>query len=492
MTFDLVIRGGRVFGPGDWGVVDVGVRDGRVAVLGQLGSAPAARVVDARGLVILPGLVDPHTHIAMPLAGGMATCDDFLTGTVAAARGGITTLSDFVQPRPGQSPGEALRERLAQATGRAVVDYTFSMTLASADAGTLGELPCLVEQGVRSFKMYTINPGLMLDDRSLLTCLRAIARTGALATVHAESAGMVGELMQGEGTAGRRGVAWFPRTRPPLAEAEAVGRVLVLARLAGARLCIRHLSSAEGVAAVRAARRGVPVWVETAPQYLCLDESVYGREDGHRFIMTPPLRCREDREALWRALREGTVHFLGTDHCALSVAQKDGAGEWARVPGGVPGLETCLPLVYTLGVRTGRIGLARLAEVTSTCAARAFDLFPRKGTLLPGADADLVLMDPATVRRVDVGEGGLGGLLGWSPYEGWRLAGWPRLVVSRGEVIVAEGEFCGRAGRGRYLGPSGEAWSVDTTRGRPGKTDAGPARESVTPQTVGGGTTPCW
>ncbi|MDI7250849.1 MAG: amidohydrolase family protein [Bacillota bacterium] len=454
MTFDLVVRGGHVYGPGDWGVVDVGIRDGRVVVLGQLGAASAGQVVDAHGLVVLPGRVDPHTHIAMALAGGTATCDDFFTGTVAAARGGITTLSDFVEPRPGQSLAEALGERVAQARDVAVIDYTFSMTLASADAATLGELPSLVEQGVRSFKMYTINPGLMLDDRSLLVCLKAIARTGALATVHAESAAMVAELTEGAGT-GSGGVACFPQTRPPVAEAEAVGRVLALARLAGAGLCVRHLSSAEGLAVVRAARRGPPVWVETAPHYLSLDESVYRRADGHRFLVTPPLRRREDREALWRGLGERSVHFLGTDHCALSAVQKDSPPDGAGVPAGLPGLETCLPLVYTLGVRSGRISLARLAEITSTAAARALGWFPRKGTLLPGADADLVLMDAAVVKAVAEGPGGLG----WSPYEGWRLAGWPRLVVSRGEIIVAEGEFCARAGRGRYLGPSPQEWA---------------------------------
>lgn len=480
MLFDLVVQGGRVCGPGDWGEVDLGVRAGRVAALGQLGRFRAGKVVDARGLLVLPGLVDPHTHIAMSLAGGVATSDDWYTGTVAAACGGITTVSDFAQPLPGQGLLECLRERVMQARGRAVVDYTFSVTVTSADA--LAEVPVLTAQGVRSFKLYTVNPGLGLGDRDLLAALEAIARAGGLATVHAESAAVVEAMTARARESGGARAARFPEARPALAEGEAVYRVLALARLAGARVVIRHLSSREGLAAAVAARRawgagsggacpdrrgrrasGVdaavhpPVWVETAPHYLALDGSVYRREDGHRFICTPPLRTGEDREALWHGIAHGLVDFVGTDHCALSAAQKDAAPDVWQVPGGLPGFATLLPLTYTLGVVAGRIDLTRLAELTSTAAARAFRLYPRKGTLLPGADADLVLVDPGARRKVDAD--GPGVALGWSPYEGWELQGWPRVVISRGEVIVEEGEFIGRPGRGEYLaGPPAGAF----------------------------------
>jgi len=469
--FDLVVRGGRVFGPGDWGEIDVGVRGGLVVALGNLGASAAAKVVDARGLVVLPGLIDPHAHISLPLADGTATCDDFFTGTVAAARGGITTVIDFAEPRPGQSPGAALAERMAQAEGRAVVDYLFSVTLSSVDPDALAEVPLLVQRGVRSFKLYMVYPGLGLDDRSLLACLDAIGQAGALATVHAESAAIVESQTARLQAAGHLEAVWFPHSRPTVAEAEAVCRVLTLAGLAGARVCIRHLSSGAGLAAVAAARealmRAAPargaspgaggrciseVWVETAPHYLALDESVYGRRDGHRFIASPPLRKKEDQDALWRGIATGEVHFLGTDHCALSAGQKDRARDFLHVPGGLPGFETILSLTYTLGVHSGRIPLSRLVEITSTAAARAFGLYPRKGNLLPGADADLVLVDPKVTRRVEVGAEGLAAVLGWSPYEGWELKGWPRIVISRGEVVLEEGEFCGGAGRGLYVG----------------------------------------
>ncbi|MEW6398259.1 MAG: amidohydrolase family protein [Bacillota bacterium] len=459
MDFDLVVQGGRVYGPRDWGEIDLGVRAGRVAALGQLGRFRAGKVVDARGLLVLPGLIDPHTHIAMPLASGIATCDDWYTGTVAAACGGITTVSDFAQARPGQSLAESLQERRTQAGGRAVVDYAFSATITSPDPDTLAEVPALAGGGVRSFKLYTVNPGLMVDDRGLLASLGAIGRTGALATVHAESAAVV-EAMTARVREAHGGAARFPHTRPALAEGEAVYRVLTLARLGGAPVCIRHLSSREGLAAVIAARReqgalrrrggsGRVAWVETAPHYLALDDSVYAREDGHRFICSPPLRTLEDQHALWRGIAAGQVDFLGTDHCALSAAQKDAAPHFLRVPGGLPGFATFLPLTYTLGVVGGHIDIPRLAELTSTAAAGAFRLYPRKGTLLPGADADLVLVDPCA--RQKVGIAGSGPALGWSPYEGWELQGWPRMVISRGEVIVEEGEFCGRPGRGLYL-----------------------------------------
>jgi dihydropyrimidinase len=475
VLFDLVVRGGRVYGPGDLGEVDLGVRAGRVAALGQVGRFRAGNVVDARGLLVLPGLVDPHTHIAMALASGTATCDDWYTGTVAAACGGITTVSDFAQPVPGRGLAESLKERVTQARGRAVIDYTFSVTVTSAD--TLSEVAALTAEGVRSFKLYTVYPGLELSDRDLLASLEAIARAGGLATVHAESAAVVGAMADRARQSGGVSAARFPETRPALAEAEAVYRVLTMARLVGARVMIRHISSREGLAAATSVRRAwgaggrggfpgrggrwaaregaavdAPVWVETAPHYLALDDSVYERDDGHRFICTPPLRTGEDREALWQGIADGLVDFVGTDHCALSAAQKDAAPDIWQVPGGLPGFATLLPLTYTLGVVAGRIDLTRLAEVTSTAAARAFGLYPRKGTLLPGADADLVLVDPGARRKV--GADGWGVALGWSPYEGWELQGWPRLVISRGEVIVVEGEFIGRPGRGEYLGGS--------------------------------------
>lgn len=474
--FDLIVRGGRVYGPGDLGEVDLGVRAGRVAALGQLGGFRAGNVVDARGLLVLPGLVDPHTHIALTLAGGVATCDDWYTGTVAAACGGITTVSDFAQPLPGRGLVEGLKERVMQACGRAVIDYTFSVTVTKAD--TLGEVAALTAEGVRSFKLYTVYPGLELSDRDLAASLEAIARAGGLATVHAESAAVVEAMAARARQSGGVSAARFPEARPALAEAEAVYRVLTMARLVGARVVVRHISSREGLAAATAVRRAwgagrmgalpgrtargctavdAPVWVETAPHYLALDDSVYGRHDGHRFICTPPLRTGEDREALWQGIAEGLVDFVGTDHCALSAAQKDAAPDIWRVPGGLPGFATLLPLMYTLGVVAGRVDLRRLAELTSTAAARAFGLYPRKGTLLPGADADVVLVDPGMRRRV--GGRGPGVDLGWSPYEGWELRGWPRVVISRGEVIVEEGEFIGRPGRGEYLArpPAGPA-----------------------------------
>lgn len=459
-AFDLLIRGGHVYGPEDWGVVDIGVRAGRVAAIGRLAPGRAGRTVEARGLVIIPGLIDPHTHISLPLADGTSTCDDFFTGTVAALRGGITTVIDFAEPGPGESPASALSARLAQARGRAVVDYLFTVTLASARADDLAEVPRLVKGGIRSFKLYTVYAGMALDDRSLLACLETIARAGALATVHAESAALTESLTERLLEAGHREAVWLPRARPPEAEAEAVWRVTVLASVAGAALCIRHLSSAAGLQAALGAPRTGPVWVESAPQYLSLDAALYAREDGHRFIAIPPLRSPADREALWRAVAGGQVHFLGTDHCALSASQKDRARDFSRVPGGLPGLETFLPLVYTLGVGEGRIDLPRLVQVLSTAAARAFGLYPRKGTLLPGADADLVLLDPGQIRPVSVGEG-LAACLGWSPYAGWELRGWPRMVISRGEVVFAEGEFLGQPGRGIYLAEGGVSGDGD-------------------------------
>lgn len=449
--YDLLVRGARVYGPGDWGEVDLGVRQGRVETLGRLDRAEAAETIDARGLVALPGLIDPHMHIALPLA-GTVTRNDFYSGTVAAARAGITTIVDFADQQRGHPPSAALAAREGAAAGKAVIDYLFTVTLTSGDEETLAEVPRLAQRGVRSFKLYTIyrEAGLMLEDHALLACLEAVARAGRLATVHAESAPMVETLTERFLRAGQTEGRYYPRTKPDVVEEEAIRRVLAMAELVGARVYIRHLSSARGLRALREARvRGWPVFIETGPHYLTLDQSVYERPDGHRFIVHPPLRARSDQEALWQGIADGSVDCLGTDHCALSAAQKDAAPDFAHVPGGLPGADLLLPVMYTQGVEAGRLDLARLAEVSSTGAARAFGLYPRKGTLRPGADADLVLLDPQLGRRVDPAE--LPSGLDWSPWEGWELKGWPRVVVSRGEVIVREGEFLGRAGRGMYL-----------------------------------------
>jgi dihydropyrimidinase len=449
--YDLLVRGARVCGPEDWGEVDLGIRQGRVAALGELGPAEAAETVDARGLVVLPGLIDPHMHIALPLA-GTVTRNDFYTGTVAAARSGITTIVDFADQQRGQLPSAALAAREAAAAGQAVIDYLFTVTLTSGDEETLAEVPRLAKRGVRSFKLYTIyrEAGLMLEDRVLLACLEAVAGSNRLATVHAESAPMVEMLTEKFLRAGCTEGRYYIRTKPDLVEEEAIHRVLAMSELVGARVYVRHLSSARGLRVLREARgRGLPVFVETGPHYLTLNQSLYERPDGHRFIVHPPLRAPSDQEALWRGIADGTVDCLGSDHCALDTSQKDTAPDFAHVPGGLPGADLLLPLLYTRGVEEGRIDLPRLAEVSSTGAARVFGLYPRKGTLRPGADADLVLLDPRLERRVDPAQ--LPSGLDWSPWEGWVLKGWPRLVVSRGEVIVRDDEFVGRAGRGLYL-----------------------------------------
>ena len=459
--FDLVIRHGTLVTAGDTFAADLGIRAGRVAALGR--GLVGREIVEAEGLYVLPGAIDPHVHLQMDAftaAGPTVTSDDWATGTRAAACGGTTTVIDFVEPAPAESLAQALAARRAQAEGRAAVDFGLHMTLSRADDATLAEVPAVCRAGVTSFKTYTTYAGFKLADDELLRAFQAVGRAGGLALTHAENDALLAAAARDLLEQGRRSPAEFARSRPAAAEAEALERALALAEAAGVPFYAVHISTARGAAALQRARsRGQAAYGETCAQYLWLTEAEYARPgfEAARFVCAPPLRTAADGAALWRALAAGDLQSVGSDHCAFNArGQKDlafaGAGRplpaFNEIPGGLPGVEARLALIHA-AVAKGQISLNRWVEVCCTGPARLFGLYPRKGSLEPGADADLVLFDPR--KRVTLQKSALHENVDYTPYDGLVLTGWPVATLLRGRMAVREGQWVGGPPDGQFL-----------------------------------------
>ncbi len=411
-------------------------------------------VVEATGRFVVPGGVDAHTHLHLQV-GTASVSDDFGSGTAAATVGGTTTVIEYVTTRRGQAPLDALAEWRIQAEA-AAIDFGFHMTLvAQTDEAVIATC---IEEGISSFKLYMAYPeSLMVDDDVILDTLRATGRHGGLVTVHAENGGAITSLERAALDQGRTGVIEHALTRPAEVEGEATARAARLAEQVEAPLYVVHVSSAPALAAIRAAQeRGVTIMAETCPQYLHLDVGRLEGAGAENFVCTPPLRDRWHSEELWHGLGGGWVHTVATDHCpfwmhdrrAGTAGRPGGWADFTEIPGGLPGIETRLALVWA-GVRSGRITVGDWVRLCAEAPARTFGLWPRKGTLRVGADADVVVWDPERAQSLDVAS--LHMRTDHSPYEGMVATGWPELVLSRGRVVARDGEFCGEAGWGRYL-----------------------------------------
>jgi dihydropyrimidinase len=456
----VLLRGGTVVDVDGERPADVLVgSDGSIAAVGpELSSAPgfdpATAVVDVSGRLVVPGGIDAHTHLHLPV-GAVHVSDDFASGTVAAAIGGTTTVIDYVTAYRGEDPLAALATWRALAEP-AAIDYGLHMTFTEA-VGDDVVADC-VERGVTSFKLYLAYPGLLqVDDDVVFDVLRAATRHGGLVTVHCENGGAIEALRRRALAEGRTGVVEHAATRPAALEAEAVHRVGRLAEAAGARVYVVHLSSAPGLAEVRTAQeRGVALEAETCPQYLHLDAAVLDGPAGENFVCTPPLRDPWHREELWEGLARGWVQTVATDHCPFwqadrrrGTAGRDGGfADFTEIPGGLPGIETRMTLVWQ-GVRAGRISVADWVRLCAEAPAKTFGLFPRKGCLRARSDADVVVWDPERAQALDAVA--LHMRTDHSPYEGRVVRGWPELVLSRGRVVARDGRFRGEPGWGRYM-----------------------------------------
>ena len=446
---DITIRNGTVITPSGSYPADVGVVGERIAAVGK--ELHGGTEFDVTGCYVLPGAIDPHVHLQMP-AGAYVSADDFGSGTVAAACGGTTTVIDFVEPVPAEPFLNALAARRALADGRVAVDYGLHMTIPAwhaADRDALSMLPKVVAAGASSFKLYQAYGDLLLNDVLFYAALGAVALCGGLPIVHSENGPLCERLRADAVEAGHTAPRYHALTRPPRQEAEAVGRAIDIASLANSPLYIVHVSCAEAAARVAAARaRGELVYGETCPQYLALTADALDGPHSERFVCAPPLRRESDQSALWSALSDGELDVVATDHCPFTTKEKSGHAEFTSIPGGLGAVEARLSLVHTLGVRGGHISRERWVETCCTAPARLFGL-SRKGHVMPGFDADLVVFDP--LMEIVLGVDTLHGRVDWTPYEGLRLRGWPRHVLSRGKVIVRDGEYVGEAGCGRFV-----------------------------------------
>jgi dihydropyrimidinase len=458
MAETILVRGGTMVTPQGELPGDVLIEGERITAVGSdLRDAGASRVVDASGCMVLPGLVDPHTHIQLD-TGIYQTPDNWEIGTRTAACGGVTTVIDFATQFPGQDVAAAMDARLAEVGERAQIDYGLHMMLTQLpdDAALDGWMAELLRRGVSSVKVYTTyRPNYYQDDAALLRVLAAAGRHGVIVMAHCENDALVSAATAALVAAGQTGLANHGRARPALAEIEAAHRLLFLARAVTPQptVYVVHCSVCGTVEQVTAASAGGQSAIaETTPQYLLLDETLYGGAHAERGIMQPPLRAVEEPARLWAALAAGDIATVGTDHCDYTIAQKRLSPRFTETAGGIPGLETMLPLLATYGVGQGRISWAKLAEVTSANPARIFGL-TSKGQLAPGYDADVVVYDPAAPRVIHAED--LHNLAGYTPYEGRRVDGAVRHVLSRGRVLVRDGEFVPAPGWGRFV-PAGK------------------------------------
>jgi dihydropyrimidinase len=463
--FDLVVRGGTVVGPGHQEAAELGIQDGRIAQIGGL--MTGREEISAAGLLVIPGGIDAHVHLMTPrLTAAIAEqepgepvwVDDFWSGSLAAFAGGITTIANMTFALDGESMTDAVGREMEDASADVAADWFLHPVLNGLGGDTEAEIAALAAAGHTSVKVFLSSPDFVAGTPGLAEAVAAAGRAGSLTLLHCEDAHILRQTGQDLIAAGQGGMSHFPDARPVRAEAEAVDQAIGLARDTGAPVYVVHLSSAAALErCTRAKAAGLPVYVETRPLYLHLTRERFDEPDAGKYVGAPPLREQSDRDAMWRGLAAGQVDTLCSDHAAWALADKlDPALDVVTARQGVADLETLMPMFYSEGVLGGRISLARFVELTSANAAKLFGLYPRKGVIAVGSDADVVLWDPQQERMID--GAAMRSRAGYSVYDGWRVRGWPRMVLRRGEVVLADGENRAERGSGEWLqrGRTGE------------------------------------
>ncbi len=464
LKMDSIIVGGKLVTASEKYTADIGIEKGKIKLIGKdLSPDKGTRIIDAAGKLVMPGMIDAHVHLSLPFC-GTVSADTFETGTRAAAAGGVTTVVDFAIQSRGGSLKEAIKNRKALADREVHVDYALHGGITDWNENTRKELSDVLKNGISSFKMFMIyrSEGWIATDPMLIEALEETKRLGCMIQVHAESADLLDSLIAKHHTAEemKKHGAWLHVvTRPNIIEAEAIQRAITWAEYTGGHLYIVHMSTGEGAGLVKDARaRGVNVTGETCPQYLILNEEVFRGENGHLYATCPQIKSERDGHRLWQGLKEGTIQTIGTDTCTFDTQQKAmWEGDFTRIPYGMPGIELMLPLLYSEGVRRGRISLNKMVEVASTNPAKVFGMYPGKGSLAVGADADIVIFD--TEKEVIVDHKNMETNCDWNPFQGMRLKGYPHLTMVRGRVVGKEGRCVGEKGYGKFI-KRGESKSI--------------------------------
>lgn len=453
----LLIKNGRIVTAADDYRADLFAENDRITLIGEKLDVQADTVIDASNRLVIPGGIDPHTHLDMPF-GGTMSCDDFLTGTRAAAFGGTTTIIDFAIQTKGHSTFEALDTWHKKAEGKASIDYGFHMIVTDLPDERANEMTRLAEQGVTSYKLFMAYPGVLyVDDGTLFRAMRQAGEDGTVICMHAENGIVIDEIVKRARAEGKREPKWHSLTRPTQMEAEGVFRAIAIAEVAKVPVYIVHLSSAAALEQVKLARdRGVPAHAETCPQYLFLDYSYYEKPgfEGAKWVMTPALREKWNQEILWKGLQFNDLQAISTDHCPFCMKEQKelGKDDFAKIPNGAPGIENRMSLIFNGGVVDRRISLNRFVQLTSTNAAKMFGLFPRKGTIAVGSDADIVIFDDNREETISISNPLMHHMnVDYSAYEGFKVKGYAETVISRGRVICDKGKWLGKPGAGNFL-----------------------------------------
>ena len=453
----VLIKNGRVITAVDDYMGDVYIENETVSLIGKNLEVEADEVIDATGKYLFPGGLDPHTHLDMPF-GGTTSADDFETGTRAAAHGGTTTLIDFAIQTKGHSTLEALDTWHAKADGKTAIDYGFHMIVTDLEDNRLHEMKMLADAGVTSYKLFMAYPGVLyVDDGTIYRAMRQAGENGTVVCMHAENGIVIDEIVKIALAEGKTEPKYHAMTRPTRMEAEGVHRAISIAEVAQVPVYIVHLSSSDALEQVMLARnRGVHAFAETCPQYLFLDDSYYEQEgfEGAKYVMTPALREKWNQDELWKGLRFGDLQSISTDHCPFCFKDQKilGINDFSKIPNGGPGVENRMSLVYNGGVNSGRISLNKFVELTSTAAAKTFGLFPKKGTIAVGSDADIVIFDPHRKETISIKNACTHHMrVDYNAYEGFEVTGFTETVLSRGKIIINKCEYVGKKGDGRFL-----------------------------------------
>jgi len=454
--YDLVIRNGTVVTAADTQHCDIGVKDGTVTTLGR-GLGPGTREIDATGKLVLPGAIDSHCHIEQPSSAGVMTADDFYSATVAAAFGGTTTVIPFAAQHRGQSLRQVVEAYHAAAKPKAVIDYAFHLIISDPTEQVLGqELPALIQDGYTSFKVYMTYDLLRLNDRQMLDIMALARREGAMMMIHAENHDMIQWLADRLLAKGMSQPRYHAVSHARIAEGEATNRAVALSQLLDVPILIVHVSAAEAIDVIRGAQTsGLKIYGETCPQYLFLTADDIGMDlEGTKFCCSPPPRDKAGQEAVWRGLQNGTFQVFSSDHAPYRYDEtgkllKGDKTTFKDTANGVPGIELRVALLFSEGVRTGRLDLNRFVALTATNHARLYGLYPKKGTIAVGSDADIAIWDPE--REVHVSASMLHDNTGYTPYEGRHITGWPVTVISRGRIVVEDGALKVERGSGNFL-----------------------------------------
>lgn len=453
----ILIKNGRVITAVDDYMGDVFIEKESVTLIGKNLEVEADEVIDATGKFLFPGGLDPHTHLDMPF-GGTVSADDFETGTLAAAHGGTTSLIDFAIQTKGHSTLEALDTWHAKAEGKTAIDYGFHMIVTDLEDDRIHEMKMLADDGVTSYKLFMAYPGVLyVDDGTIYRAMRKASEDGTVVCMHAENGIVIDEIVKAAVAEGKTEPKYHALTRPTRMEAEGVHRAIAIAEVANVPVYIVHLSSADALEQVMLARnRGVHAFAETCPQYLFLDHSYYEQEgfEGAKYVMTPALREKWNQDELWKGIRFGDLQSISTDHCPFCFKDQKtlGIDDFSKIPNGGPGVENRMSLVYNGGVNSGRISLNKFVELTSTAAAKTFGLFPKKGTIAVGSDADIVIFNPDRTETISINNACTHHMnVDYNAYEGFEVTGFTETVLSRGKVIIENCDYVGKKGDGQFL-----------------------------------------